>query len=262
MTARIHPTALVDASADIDPTALVGPFAIIGPAVVIGPDTEVAARATIERNARVGRGCYLGIGSVIGGDPQDRKFRGETTWVEIGDDTSVREYTTINRGTAATGVTKVGRRCLIMSYVHVAHDCRIDDDVVLANMVQLAGHVHIETHAQLGGSTPVHQFVRVGAHAYVGGGSRVPQDVPPYTKAAGNPLRLYGLNSVGLTRAGFSPAVRLALKHAYRMLFNSDLTTTQAIAQLRDTGGGIPEVQHLLEFVARSERGTLSATPA
>jgi UDP-N-acetylglucosamine acyltransferase len=262
MTPRIHPTALVDASAEIDPTALVGPFAIIGPAVVIGPDTEIAPRATIERNARVGRGCYVGIGSVIGGDPQDRKFRGETTWVEIGDETSIREYTTINRGTAATGVTTVGRRCLIMSYVHVAHDCRIDDDVVLANVVQLAGHVHIEAHAQLGGSTPVHQFVRIGAHAYVGGGSRVPQDVPPFTKAAGHPLRLYGLNSVGLMRAGFSPAVRLALKHAYRMLFNSDLTTTQAIAQLRDSDAGIPEVQHLLEFVARSERGTLSATPA
>ena len=262
MTPRIHPTALVDRGAAVDPTALIGPFAIVGPGVSIGPDTEIAARATIERNARIGRGCYVGTGSVIGGDPQDRKFRGETTWVEIGDETRIREYTTINRGTAATGITRVGRRCLIMSYVHVAHDCRIDDDVVLANMVQLAGHVHIESHAQLGGSTPVHQFVRIGSLAYVGGGSRVPQDVPPYTKAAGNPLRLYGLNVVGLARAGFEPAVRLGLKHAYRLMFNSDLTTTQAIARLRDDADQSAEVRHLIEFVARSERGSLSATPA
>src|SRR5439155_10522871 len=142
---------------------------------------------------------------------QDKKYRGERTVVEIGDETCVREYTTINRGTAATGVTRVGRRCLIMSYVHIAHDCRIDDDVVLANAVQLAGHVDIAAHAQLGGSTPVHLFVRIGTHAYVGGGTRVPQDVPPFTKAAGTPLRLYDLNSVGHLRVGLETSDRQAL---------------------------------------------------
>ncbi|HEY2825611.1 MAG TPA: acyl-ACP--UDP-N-acetylglucosamine O-acyltransferase [Gemmatimonadales bacterium] len=261
MITRIHPTALVDSRAEIDPTALIGPFAIVGPDVIIGPDTEVAARATIERHARVGRGCYIGIGSVVGGDPQDRKFRGERTLVEIGDETCVREYATINRGTAASGATRIGRRCLIMSYVHVAHDCHLADDVVLANAVQLAGHVEIGAHAQLGGSTPVHQFVRIGTHAYIGGGSRVPQDVPPYTKAAGNPLKLYGLNGVGLARAGFDPSVRLALKHVYRLLFNSDLTRTRAVDQLRGQDL-IPEAAHFVDFVARSERGTLSAVPA
>lgn len=261
MTPRIHPTALVDSRADVDPTALIGPFAIVGPGVTIGADTEIAARATVERNARIGRGCYVGVGSVIGGDPQDRKYRDEVTWVSIGDGTVVREYATINRGTAASGLTQVGQNALIMSYVHVAHDCVIGDDVVLANAVQLAGHVHIADHAQLGGSTPVHQFVRIGTHAYVGGGSRVPQDVPPYTKAAGNPLRLYGLNAVGLVRAGFDGATRLALKHAYRLLFNSDLTTRQAIARLRDEPR-CAEVEHLVDFVARSERGTLSPLPA
>lgn len=261
MTPRIHPAALVDPRAEIDPTALIGPYAIIGPAVTVGADTEIAARATLERDATIGRGCYVGVGSVIGGDPQDRKYRGEPTSVEIGDGTVVREYATINRGTAASGRTRVGQNCLIMSYVHVAHDCTIEDDVVLANAVQLAGHVCIAAHAQLGGSTPVHQFVRIGTHAYVGGGSRVPQDVPPYTKAAGNPLRLYGLNSVGLQRAGIDAAVRLALKRAYRLLFNSDLTRTQAIARLRDEPQ-LPEVEHLVDFVAGSTRGTLSATPA
>jgi len=261
MKPRIHPTALIDASAEIDPTALVGPFAIVGPDVVIGPDTEIAARATIERHTRIGRGSTIGVGSVIGGDPQDRKYRGERTAVEIGDETVVREYTTINRGTAATGLTRVGNRCLIMSYVHVAHDCRIADDVVLANAVQLAGHVEIATHAQLGGSTPVHQFVRIGTHAYVGGGSRVPQDVPPYTKAAGNPLQLYGLNSVGLVRAGFDPSTRLALKHAYRLLFNSELTRRQAVDELRREPQ-VAEVEHFVDFVAGSPRGTLSAVRA
>src|SRR2546422_7024221 len=147
--------------------------------------------------------------------------------------TVIREYCTINRGTAATGKTAVGRRCFLMSYVHLAHDCVVGDDVIIANAVQMAGHVTIEDRAVISGLMPIHQFVRIGTFAFVGGGSRVNQDVPPYTKAVGNPVHLYGLNSVGLQRAGFAPEVKLALKRAYRLLFNSDMTVSQGIAKAR-----------------------------
>jgi UDP-N-acetylglucosamine acyltransferase len=194
---------------------------------------------------------------VLGAAPQDLKYRGEHTTLEVGDDTVIREYATLHRGSAASGMTHVGSHCYLMAYVHVAHDCVLEDYVSIANATQLSGHVHIESHATVSGLSPVHQFVRIGTYAYVGGGSRVPQDVPPYTKAVGNPLKLYGLNTVGLARAGFSSEVRLALKHAYRLLFNSDLTTSEAIARLLRDHTAPPEVHRLAEFVAASERGVL-----
>ena len=257
MSSQIHPSALVDPGTAINAHVVVGPYAVIGPRVEIGSGTTVGPHVVIECNTMIGRGCSVGAGSVLGGEPQDRKFRNEETWLEIGDETRIREYSTLNRGTAARGRTSVGRRCFIMTYVHIAHDCVIEDDVVLANAVQLAGHVHVESNATIGGSTPVHQFVRIGTHAFVGGGSRLPQDVPPYTRAAGNPFRLYGINTVGLARAGFDPRVRLALKHAYRLLFNSDLTSSEAVDHLRRESGDVAEVMRLVDFVARSERGML-----
>jgi UDP-N-acetylglucosamine acyltransferase len=225
--------------------------------VEVGADSRLGPHSVIERNTRVGERCSIGVGSVLGGDPQDTKYRGEETWLEVGDDTVIRDYSTLNRGTAARGMTSVGRGCFLMTYVHVAHDCCLDDGVVIANAVQLAGHVHIEEYATIGGSTPVHQFVRIGTHAMVGGGSRLPRDVPPYTVAAGNPYRLYGINTTGLTRAGFDPEVRLALKQAYRLLFNSDLTRGQAIEQLQADMIGTPEVARMVDFVVSSERGVL-----
>jgi UDP-N-acetylglucosamine acyltransferase len=195
---------------------------------------------------------------VLGGAPQDRKYDNEETWVEIGSNTQIREYTTINRGSAERGKTSVGQGCLLMTYVHVAHDCALGNGVVVANGVQLAGHVHIGSFAYIGGLTPVHQFVRIGTHAFIGGGSRLPQDVPPFTRAAGNPYRLYGLNTLGLTRAGFDDVTLRALKHAYRLLFNSDMTRANAVAKLREENGGIPEVLELIEFVLSSERGVLA----
>ncbi len=258
MTTNVHPTSLVDSNADLDLSVTVGPFCIIGPEVSIAAGTTIAPHVVLERNTRLGEGCSVGIGSVLGGEPQDRKFESEETWLEVGAGTRIRDYCTLNRGTAARGRTLVGRECYIMSYVHVAHDCVIGDGVVLANAVQLAGHVHIEEHAAVGGLTPIHQFVRIGTHAFVGGGSRLPQDVPPYSRAAGNPLKLYGINTIGLTRAGFSPEVRLALKHAYRLLFNSDLTTARAAELLRAESADIPEVMRLVEFVVESERGVLT----
>ena len=257
MLTEVHPSAIVDPAAELDTRVAVGPFTVIGPRVEVGAGTRIASHVVIERNTRLGEMCSVGTGSVLGGDPQDKKFAQEETWLEVGNETDIREYCTLHRGTSARGKTSVGRGCFIMAYVHIAHDCLIEDGVVLANAVQLAGHVHIEEYASVGGLTPIHQFVRVGTHAFVGGGSRLPQDVPPYTRAAGNPYRLYGINTIGLTRAGFDPAVRLALKHAYRLLFNSKLTQTQAVDQLRRESFAVPEVMRLVDFVSSSERGVL-----
>jgi len=255
VTGRIHPTAIVDPDARLAADVEVAPYAVIGPGVEIGPGTLVASHAVIERDTTVGTRCRIGVGAVLGGDPQDLKYQGEPTRLEVGDDTTVREYVTAHRGTAATGRTVIGPRCYLMAYVHVGHDAILQEGVVLANGVQLGGHVRVGTHALIGGGTPVHQFVRIGDWAFVGGGSRVPQDVPPFSRAAGNPLRLYGINGVGLARAGFDPEVQRALRRAYRLLFNSSLRVSEAIDFIRQDGPRIPQVRQLVDFVAASERG-------
>ena len=247
----------MDPKANLGHDVSIGPFAIVGPRVTVGDGCTVAAHAVLERNVKLGSGVKVGYGAVIGNDPQDLKYQGEETWVEIGDGTVIREYSTVNRGTSAKGKTTVGERCFLMSYVHVAHDCDIGHDVIIANAVQMAGHVTIQDRAIVSGLVPIHQFVRIGTFAFVGGGSRVNQDVPPYTKAVGNPVHLYGLNSVGLQRAGFSPDVKLALKRAYRLLFNSDLTVTQGIARARAELPVGPEVETFLKFIEGSQRGVL-----
>lgn len=256
MSSRLHPSAVIDASADIAADVIVGPGAVIGPGVRVEAGTEIQAHAVLERDTLVGRGCLVGYGTVLGSAPQDLHDPGDGTQVTIGDGTRIREYVTVHRGTVSSGATRVGARCFLMSYVHVAHDCVLGDDVVLANAVQLAGHVQVGHHAWIGGQTPVHQFVRIGEHAFVGGGSRVPQDVPPFACVAGVPLRLYGINTVGLRRAGFPSETRLALKHAFRRLFRSELPTSAAIQELRN-GPTIAEVERLLAFVESSERGVL-----
>lgn len=257
MRTGIHATAVVDPNAAIGRGAVVEPFAIIGPDVVIGPETTIGPRATIIGATRIGAGCHVGVGTVIGAAPQDRKYGGETTRVEIGDGTHIREYSTVNRGTRASGATRIGRRCFIMSYVHIAHDCRIGDDVTLANAVQLAGHVDIDDGAQVGGSSPIHQFVRIGRLSFVGGGSRVPRDVPPYALAAGYPMQLYGVNVEGLRRAGLDAETRLALKRAFRLLFNSHLNRSEGLTRVETELGHVREVAQVVEFVARSDRGVL-----
>ncbi|MBI2537857.1 MAG: acyl-ACP--UDP-N-acetylglucosamine O-acyltransferase [Gemmatimonadetes bacterium] len=255
MTARVHPTAIVDPGAALGPDVVVGPYCIVGPGVQIGAGTTVGPHAVIQRDTTLGAGCAVGPGAVLGADPQDFKYQGEATSLDIGDETRIREYATLHRGTAATGKTVVGKRCYLMAYVHVAHDCVIEDDVVIANAVQLAGHVYVEANATIGGLTPIHQFVRIGRFALVGGGSRVPQDVPPFTRAAGNPMKLYGINSLGLVRAGFPAEVRAALKHAYRLLFNSTLSLSQAVERLRLKSPDLPDVMRLVDFVVSSQRG-------
>ena len=253
----IHRTALVDPTAHLGHDVSVGAYTIVGPRVTLGDRCVLAAHVVIERNAKLGTGVKVGYGTVIGNDPQDLKYEGAETWVEIGDGTVLREYCTINRGTAATGKTTVGERCFLMSYVHVAHDCAIGNDVIIANAVQMAGHVTVEDRAIISGLIGIHQFVRIGTFAFVGGGSRVNQDVPPYTKAVGNPVHLYRLKSVGLQRAGFAPEVKLALKRAYRLLFNSDLTVSQGIARARSELPSVPEIEHFLRFIEGSQRGVL-----
>jgi UDP-N-acetylglucosamine acyltransferase len=253
----IHRTALVDPTAHLGADVTVGPYTIIGPRVSVGERCHIAAHAVLERNVKLGAAVNVGYGSILGNDPQDLKYRGEDTWVEVGEATVIREYCTINRGTAATGKTAVGQRCFLMSYVHLAHDCVVGDDVIISNGVQMAGHVTIEDRAIISGLVPIHQFVRIGTFAFVGGGSRVNQDVPPYTKAVGNPVHLYGLNSVGLQRASFAPEVKLALKRAYRLLFNSDLTVNQGIARVRAELPAVPEVERFLKFIETSQRGVL-----
>jgi UDP-N-acetylglucosamine acyltransferase len=255
VSAAIHPTAMVDPLAEIGVGVRIGPYAIVGPQVTIGDRCRIGPRATLQKNVLLAEGVSVGDGSILGGDPQDLKYDGEETWVEIGPGTIIREYSTINRATAATFKTTVGARCFIMTYVHLAHDCHVGDDVVIANATQCAGHVTIHDRAVLSGLNAVHQFVTIGTYAFVGGGSRVNQDIPPYVKAVGNPMELYGLNSIGLQRAGLPGETIAALKRAYRLFFNSDLNLSQALERARADLPPLPEVERFLAFVESSERG-------
>ncbi|MFC1575277.1 acyl-ACP--UDP-N-acetylglucosamine O-acyltransferase [Gemmatimonadota bacterium] len=252
---QIHSSAIVDPDAELGQGVIVGPWTIIGPRVRIGDGTRVGAHVLLERDTTVGGGCQIHQGAVLGTDPQDLKFRGEDTVLIVGDRTVIREYATLNRGTADMERTVVGDDCLLMAYSHVAHDCQIGNNVVLANAVNMAGHVFIEDWAIVGGLTAIHQFVRIGAHAFVGGASRTSQDVPPFTKAAGSPIKLYGLNSVGLERRGFSPELRQALKKVYRLIFQSTLSQAEALEKAEAEEGGFPEVRQFVSFIRDSERG-------
>ena len=258
MTAtRIHPTAIIAPDADIAGDVEIGAFAIIGEGCTIESGCVIAPRATLERNVTLGRSVKVGIGTVLGGAPQDLKYAGEETTVEIDDGTVIREYATINRGTAHSFKTTVGTNCLIMSYVHIGHDCRIGNSVILSNVVQLAGHVTIEDKAIISGVSAVHQFARIGRHSFIGGMSRVSKDIPPFLKAVGNPVKLYGLNTVGLQRSGMDEETIRELKRAYRLLFRSDLNVTQAIERAQTEIEPLAEVKELIRFVEASERGVV-----
>jgi UDP-N-acetylglucosamine acyltransferase len=254
---RIHSTAIISPEAEIAADVEIGPYVIIGDNCTVGPGCMISARATLERNVTLGPNVKVGIGTILGGLPQDLKFAGEETTVEIGDGTVIREYTTINRGTAQSFRTTVGKNCLLMSYVHLGHDCHIGNNVILSNVVQLAGHVTVEDRAIVSGVSAVHQFVRIGRQSFIGGCSRVSKDIPPFLKAAGNPVKLYGLNTVGLQRSGMDENTIRELKRAYRLLFRSDLNVTQAIERAQNELDPLPEVRELLQFVDASERGVV-----
>ena len=255
MTTTVHPTAIIDPGAELGVGVEIGPWVMVGPRVTVGDGCRLGPRVRLQRNVKLAAGVSVGDGSILGGDPQDLKFQGEETWVEVGEGTIIREYSTINRGTSATYRTVVGAHCFIMTYVHLAHDCHVGDHVTIANGTQCAGHVTIHDRAVLSGLNAIHQFVTIGTYAFVGGGSRVNQDIPPYVKAVGNPMELYGLNSIGLQRAGFSGETIAALKRAYRLFFNSDLNLSQALERARTDLPPLPEVEVFLDFVESSERG-------
>lgn len=257
MSGAIHPSAIVSRDAELGTGVKVGAFAIIGDGCVISDGCTIAPHAVLERNVRLGDNVRVGVGSVLGGEPQDLKFKGEETTVEVGEGSVIREYSTVNRGTSHSMKTTVGRACFIMSYVHLAHDCHIGDGVIISNATQLAGHVTVEEKAILSGVSAVHQFVLIGKYSFIGGCSRVAKDVPPYVKAVGNPVKLYGLNTVGLQRNGFAEDVIRELKRAYRLFFKSELNVSQARDRAQAELRPIPEVEEFLRFFERSDRGVV-----
>lgn len=254
---NIHPTAIVDPNAQLGEDVTVGPYSIIQDDVIIGDGCQIGSHVLIHAGTRMGKRCRVFHGAVLGTDPQDLKYAGEKTTLEIGDNTTIREFCTLNRGSSHRMKTVVGSNTLLMAYVHIAHDCIIGNHVILANAVNMAGHVIIEDYASVGGMTPIHQFVRIGKHAFVGGGLRVPKDVPPYILAADEPLTYEGINRVGLSRRGFSPETMMKLRQAYKLLYRSNLNVSQALAQIEATVELIPEVQDVINFIRTSERGII-----
>ena len=255
MSAKIHPTAIVDRKAEIAGDTVIGPWVFVGPNCTIGAGSVLQARAILEENVKLGERVTVGVGTILGGRPQDLKFKGEETWCEIGDDTTIREYVTVNRGTSQSFRTTIGRHCFVMSYSHLGHDCHVGDHVIMSNNATLAGHVTVGDYAILSGLVAVHQFAKIGRHAFIGGMSRVNKDVPPFVKAVGNPLKLYGLNTVGLQRRGFESDVLAELKKGYRLFFNSTLNVTQALEQAQAELKPFQEVSELIAFVESSGRG-------
>jgi UDP-N-acetylglucosamine acyltransferase len=260
MAGKIHPTAIVDPTAELDASVRVGPYAIIGADVTIGAGTTVAAHAVIEGPARIGSNNRFYSFCAIGGDPQDKKYAGERTGLEIGDNNTFREYVTINRGTAQDiGVTRVGDDNWIMAYVHIAHDCQVGSHVIFANTVNLAGHVSVGDWTILGGYTGVHQFCKIGAHVMTGVGSVVLQDIPTYVMAAGNSAEAHGINSEGLKRRGFSAQDIAIIRRAYRTIYRSNLGLDEARQSLAATAAGDPQAARclapLLDFLGSVTRG-------
>jgi UDP-N-acetylglucosamine acyltransferase len=255
--ATIHPTAVVSGKAELASGVVVGPHSVIDENVIIGENCEISSCVRIHAGTRLAAGVRVFHGTALGGEPQDLKFGGEPTELFVGENTVIREFVTMSRGTKATGKTTIGKNCLIMACAHVAHDCVVGDQVILVNIASLSGHVEVEDFAIISGLVPVHQFVRIGRHCMIGGGFRVVKDVPPYILATGQPLRYSGLNAVGLRRRGFSSEVRAALKQAYQILFQSELNTAQAVERIHTQLGTVEEVKHVLEFVAKSKRGLL-----
>lgn len=259
---NIHPTAVVSPRSEIADSVEIGPFTVVDDDVVIGEGCCLSSSVRLHSGVRLARGVRVFHGAALGGEPQDLKFTGEKSLLLVGENTVIREFVTLSRGTKATGRTVIGRDCMLMAYSHVAHDCTIGDYVILANSVNMAGHVEVEDYAIIGGIVPIHQFVRIGRHAMIGGGLRVPKDVPPYIMAAGAPLRYFGINAIGLRRRGFSAEARAAIKQAYRILFQSSLNTSQAVERIRSELGAVEEVRIILEFIAKSRRGLLPGNRA
>lgn len=253
----IHQLAVVHENAVIGEDVTIGPFAVIGENVSLGKGCEVGPHVVLDGWTEIGERCKFFAGASIGSPPQDLKYKNEKTRLIIGDDCIFREYSTANIGTAhGGGVTKIGARCMIMAYAHVAHDCLLGDNVIMANSIALSGHVTIEDYAIIGGLVGIHQFVRIGAHCMVGGFSGIAQDVPPYMVTTGGERpKVLGLNSIGLKRRNFSDEALKALEKAYRILFRSKISIKNGVERVRAEVPELPEIQNLLHFIEHSERG-------
>ena len=257
ITEKISPTALIDPSAKLGEDVYVCPYSIIEKDVIISNGTWIDAHVHIKPLTTIGKNCKIFHGAVIGEIPQDLKFEGEKSELIIGESTTIREFCTLNRGTKDTGKSEIGSHCLLMAYVHVAHDCVIGNYSILANGVQLGGHVEIGNHVTIGGVTPVHQFCKIGDYSFTGGGLRIVQDVPPYILAMGEPLKFSGLNAVGLQRKNFPPEARKQIKQAYRYIYQSDLNRSQAVSQIKKTFNDVPEIDSIVDFIENSDRGLI-----
>ena len=252
---EVHSSAVVSPKAELGSDVTVGPFSIIEEDVQIGDGCKLESSVVIASGARLGKSVKVSHSAVISTEPQDLKFGGEKSWVEIGDNSTIREFVTINRGTSAHGTTTLGKNCLVMAYAHVAHDCIISDNAILANSVNLAGHVEIGDSAILGGVLPVHQFVKIGAHSMIGGGFRVQQDICPFSLVGGYPLKVVGINSIGLKRRVFETEIVKTLEKAFKILFFSSLNTTQAAEKIKSELDSTPEIEEILSFINASNRG-------
>jgi UDP-N-acetylglucosamine acyltransferase len=252
---KIHPTAIVAADAQLEEGVEIGPYSIIGPEVKIGKNTVIGPHTVIDNYTQIGEGCKILQFCSIGAPPQDLKFGGEKTGVIIGNFNTIREYVSIHRATTAdTGMTVMGDHNLLMAYVHIAHNCQLGNHVIVANSTGLAGHVHVEDYAIISPLSGVHQFCRVGAHSMIGGASAVVKDIPPYTIANGNRATLFGLNLIGLQRRNFPESSIAALKHAYRIIFRSDLLLEEALVKAEEDVADCPEKRHFIDFIQKSKR--------
>jgi UDP-N-acetylglucosamine acyltransferase len=252
----IHPTAIIHPTAQLDATVTVGPYTIIGEHVKVGAGTQIGSHVVIERWTEIGRDNHIFQFASVGAAPQDLKYKGEETWLVLGDRNRIREFATLHRGTPdGGGRTLVGNDNLFMAYAHVAHDCRVHNRVVMANAATLAGHVEVEDSAILGGLVAVHQFCRVGCHTMISGGAMVAQDIPPFTIAQGDRAKTIGINLIGLKRRGFPEATTRGIKNAYRLMFRSGLRMEEALARIDREYGGIAEVMHFATFIKESQRG-------
>lgn len=253
----IQPLAYIHPNAKIDKGVTVDPFAVIHGDVEIGEGTWIGSNVTIMDGARIGKNCRIFPGAVIAAIPQDLKFNGEKTSVEIGDHVTIRECVTINRGTNDRMTTRVGEHTLIMAYVHLAHDCLVGSHCIIANAVNMAGHVVVGDHAVIGGMSAVHQFVHIGAHVMISGGSLVRKDVPPYVKAGREPLSYAGINSIGLRRRGYSNEAITAIQDIYRILYVSGLNTTDALARIEAEMPATSERDEIIVFIQNAKRGIM-----
>ncbi len=260
MATHIHSTAIVSSKAQLAEGVIVDPYAIIEDDVIIGDGTHIGPHVLIANGARIGKNCKIHNGAVVSTPPQDLSYKNEPTTFEMGDNTIIREFCTLNRGTIKQHQkSSVGTNCLLMAYTHVAHDCIIGNNVIIANSVQMGGHVAIDDFSIIGGLVAIHQFVRIGAHTMVGGHFRVPKDIPPYIMAGGWPVSFERLNIIGLKRRGFSQEGIDSLNDAYRILYLSNLNVSQGVEKIKATMNITPEVQNVLDFIADAKRGIITA---